>query len=44
MHYPRTAFSIDGSETVIPKQDGAAIGQRESLSDGDLQAVREMYG
>jgi astacin len=43
MHYPRTAFSIDGSETVIPKQAGVQIGQREGLSDGDLQAVKEMY-
>ena len=43
MHYPRTAFSIDGSETVIPTQEGAEIGQREALSDGDIQAVKEMY-
>ena len=44
MHYPRTAFSIDGSETVIPKQAGVQIGQREGLSDGDVAAVKEMYG
>ncbi len=44
MHYPRTAFSIDGSDTVIPKKADAQIGQRSGLSDGDVAAVEEMYG
>jgi hypothetical protein len=42
MHYPRDAFSIDGSETIIPKQAGANIGQRVKLSDGDIQSIRKL--
>ena len=42
MHYPRGAFSIDGSDTITPP-DGVSIGQRLGLSDGDLAAVVYMY-
>lgn len=42
MHYPATAFSIDGRPTIVPKQD-VAIGQRDGLSGGDIAAVGELY-
>jgi hypothetical protein len=42
MHYPRTAFSRNGQDTIIPA-GGQAIGQRNGLSAGDIAAVRAMY-
>jgi hypothetical protein len=42
MHYPRTAFSIDGSETIVT-HNGAQIGQRNGLSEGDLAAIARLY-
>ena len=46
MHYGRTAFGIDGKETITPRQTlppGVTLGQRTALSDGDINAVRHMY-
>jgi len=43
MHYPRTAFSKNGQETVTPVQAGAQIGQRTALSAGDIAAADFMY-
>ena len=42
MHYPATAFSINGEPTILV-QGGQSIGQRNGLSKGDLKAVRMMY-
>lgn len=42
MHYPATAFSVDGSVT-IQTIDGQAIGQREGLSSGDIAAIANLY-
>jgi hypothetical protein len=42
MHYPRDAFSKDGQDTIIPKH-AVEIGQRISLSPGDIAAVKAMY-
>ena len=42
MHYPATAFSINGQPTIRVK-GGAAIGQRTGLSAGDINAGRLMY-
>ncbi len=36
MHYPRNAFSIDGSDTITPTDPNAQIGQRNGLSAGDI--------
>jgi hypothetical protein len=44
MHYPRTAFSVNGQDTIVPLQAGAQIGQRTGLSEGDKAAVAFMYG
>ena len=43
MHYPSNAFSINGSATIIPIQQGVQIGQRVTLSQLDIQAVRRFY-
>jgi hypothetical protein len=42
MHYPATAFSINGQPTIKAK-GGASIGQRNGLSKADISAVRMMY-
>lgn len=42
MHYPRWAFSKNGKDTIVPLQD-VEIGQRSTLSDGDIAAVETMY-
>ena len=43
MHYPRDAFSIDGSDTITPTNPAsAAIGQRTALSPGDIAAANSM--
>ena len=45
MHYERTAFTRNGQETITPTSPATAqIGQRMALSQGDLDAVAEMYG
>jgi hypothetical protein len=42
MHYPRDAFSIDGSDTITPVDPTADIGQRVELSAGDIAAANTM--
>lgn len=42
MHYPRTAFSVDGSDTITPVDPTANIGQRTSLSPGDISTANSM--
>ena len=44
MHYGSTAFSKNGQPTIVPKQSGVSIGQRNGLSAGDIAAVKFMYG
>ncbi|WP_327632960.1 M12 family metallopeptidase [Kribbella sp. NBC_00482] len=43
MHYPRTAFSSNGRETITPVDPNAQLGQRTGLSSGDIAAVLAMY-
>ncbi|MEV6342324.1 M12 family metallopeptidase [Actinoplanes sp. NPDC051851] len=43
MHYPRTAFSADGTETITPLEEKAEIGQRVRLSVGDVSGVHRLY-
>lgn len=46
MHYPATAFSINGQPTIVPRQPlppGVVMGQRTGLSAGDIAGVRAMY-
>src|SRR4029077_7940111 len=45
MHYPRNAFSIDGSDTITPivaVPPGVTIGQRNALSAGDIAAANTL--
>jgi hypothetical protein len=42
MHYPATAFSINGQPTIVTR-DGQPIGQRNGLSSGDIAAIRAIY-
>jgi len=42
MHYPATAFSINGQPTILTK-NGQSIGQRNGLSRGDKFAMSLMY-
>jgi hypothetical protein len=46
MHYPATAFSVNGQATIVPRQPlppGVVMGQRTGLSAGDINGVRQMY-
>lgn len=42
MHYPRTAFSIDGTDTITPVDPTAQIGQRTALSPGDISTANSL--
>lgn len=45
MHYSATAFTIDGSPTIIPLRDlnGETMGQRLRLSEKDIARVNRLY-
>jgi hypothetical protein len=43
MHYPATAFSKNGQATIVPRQAGVTIGQRDGMSAVDRLTVAEMY-
>jgi hypothetical protein len=46
MHYPGTAFSINGQPTIVPLQPlpaGVTMGQRTGLSAGDIAGVHMLY-
>jgi astacin (peptidase family M12A) len=43
MHYPSWAFSRNGEDTIVPIREGVEIGQRDTLSPGDLGAINTMY-
>lgn len=45
MHYSSTAFSIDGSDTIIPLRDlnGETMGQRLRISDKDIARANRLY-
>jgi hypothetical protein len=39
MHYSRTAFTVNGQDTIVPTDPDTQIGQRDGLSAGDILAV-----
>ena len=45
MHYGKTAFSIDGSDTIVPLKplNGQVMGQRLRMSENDIQRINMMY-
>ncbi len=42
MHYPRDAFSVDGTDTITPTNSSAQIGQRTALSAGDISTANSL--
>jgi hypothetical protein len=47
MHYPLNAFTVNGQNTLVPRQTvpaGVTVGQRSGLSAGDIAGVAAMYG
>ena len=42
MHYPRTAFSANGQDTIVPTDPNVQIGQRTELSAGDIAAANSL--
>lgn len=44
MHYSAFAFAIDQTKPTIITPNGEKIGQRDGLSDGDVAAVKAVYG
>ena len=44
MHYPSTAFSTNSLPTIVPKiSNYGVMGQRLGLSQGDVDAIQEIY-
>lgn len=43
MHYPATAFSVNGEKTIITLDPEAEIGQRTHLSEYDISRFNAMY-
>lgn len=43
MHYDKFAFSKNGKPTIVPKDPNAQIGQRNGLSNKDIQAFDVIY-
>lgn len=45
LHYSATAFSIDGSDTIIPLRDlnGETMGQRLRISEKDIARANQLY-
>jgi hypothetical protein len=44
MHYSANAFSVNGQKTIVAlKEGGDKMGQREGLSDSDIQKIQKMY-
>ncbi|HEX2027452.1 MAG TPA: M12 family metallopeptidase [Nitriliruptorales bacterium] len=43
MHYGMYAFSKNNLPTIVPKQSGVTIGQRDGLSTGDIAALHQLY-
>jgi hypothetical protein len=44
MHYSAFAFALNAAKPTIITPNGEAIGQRDGLSDGDVAAVKTVYG
>ncbi|EDW89736.1 seminal metalloprotease 1 [Drosophila yakuba] len=43
LHYRPGAFSINGEDTIVPRDSNAVIGQRVGLSSKDIDKINIMY-
>lgn len=43
IHYPATAFSGNGNPTIVPLRANRDIGQRATLSGGDILLINRLY-
>nr|BBB02487.1 astacin metalloprotease [Patiria pectinifera] len=43
MHYPRNAFSANGRDTIVPRQAGVSIGNRNDFSTTDRVKLNRYY-
>ncbi|XP_021953128.1 zinc metalloproteinase nas-4 [Folsomia candida] len=43
MHYGSKYFSKNGLDTIVPKQAGAIIGNRDTMSNSDIWKINNMY-
>ncbi|MFC4160116.1 M12 family metallopeptidase [Chitinimonas lacunae] len=43
MHYDTYGFTKNGQPTIVPLQSGVKIGQRDGLSQGDVNSVNRFY-
>ncbi|CAH1403917.1 unnamed protein product [Nezara viridula] len=43
MHYSSHAFTKNGKPTIVPKEDGASIGQRFRMSEKDIEKLKKLY-
>merc|ERR1711915_1100092 len=43
MHYPAYAFSKNDKKTIVPKEDGVTIGQRDGMSELDVKGINKLY-
>ncbi|CAF1524636.1 unnamed protein product, partial [Rotaria sordida] len=44
LHYPSNYFSVNGGDTLVSLNPGITLGQRDTLSPLDIQAIRTFYG
>ncbi|PIK56728.1 putative zinc metalloproteinase nas-13-like [Apostichopus japonicus] len=44
MHYPMNAFSRNGRPTIVPRQAGVSIGNRNDFSATDILKINRYYG
>lgn len=43
MHYGKYSFSVNGQPTITTNPPGISIGQRNGLSQGDIETIQYMY-
>lgn len=43
MHYSKNAFSKNGKPTMLPKEGNFELGNRNGLTDKDIQKIAAMY-
>ena len=44
MHYRANAFGINGATTIVPKEAGVKMGQRDGMAPSDILELNAVYG